>query len=228
MREGNRRAREGRRLVGAVPDRRPGAAAAAAAAAARDEALRWVCALPQKDGSPCNNPVPCGPVQGLAAADGAAAPTYVFPSLKAALDAAKTPLTFKFRYAVPARGPGEPLMSKWHEIDDLVPFCEVANATKSWDTIRSRHSWVFETATYHVMEAAACASSAIFADMRLTEIAPPHSVAHVFDPTKECKHDQTYTIWAGVDFEIMLPGGRVISKSEFLLQELEKYMAARV
>ena len=181
----------------------------------------------RKDGSPCNNPVPCGPVQGLAAADGAAAPTYVFPSLKAALDAAKTPLTFKFRYAVPARGPGEPLMSKWHEIDDLVPFCEVANATKSWDTIRSRHSWVFETATYHVMEAAACASSAIFADMRLTEIAPPHSVAHVFDPTKECKHDQTYTIWAGVDFEIMLPGGRVISKSEFLLQELEKYMAAR-
>ena len=166
-------------------------------------------------------------MQGLAAADGAAAPTYVFPSLKAALDAAKTPLTFKFRYAVPARGPGEPLMSKWHEIDDLVPFCEVANATKSWDTIRSRHSWVFETATYHVMEAAACASSAIFADMRLTEIAPPHSVAHVFDPTKECKHDQTYTIWAGVDFEIMLPGGTIISKSEFLLQELEKYMAAR-
>ena len=151
----------------------------------------------------------------------------MFPSLKAALDAAKTPLTFKFRYAVPARGPGEPLMSKWHEIDDLVPFCEVANATKSWDTIRSRHSWVFETATYHVMEAAACASSAIFADMRLTEIAPPHSVAHVFDPTKECKHDQTYTIWAGVDFEIMLPGGTIISKSEFLLQELEKYMAAR-
>ena len=63
--------------------------------------------------------------------------------------------------------------------------------------------------------------------MRLTEIAPPHSVAHVFDQTKECKHDQTYTIWEGVDFEIMLPDGTIISKSEFLLQELEKYMAAR-
>ena len=118
-------------------------------------------------------------------------------------------------------------MSKWHEIDDLVPFCEVANATKSWDTIRSRHSWVFETATYRVMEAAACASSAIFAGMRLTEIARPHSVAIVFDPTYQCNRDQTYTIWAGVDFDILLPDGTVISKSEFLLQALEKYMAAR-
>ena len=94
----------------------------------------------------------------LAAADGAAAPTF-----KAALDAAKTPLTFKFR-----RGSRQgPVMSKWHEIDDLVPFCEVANATKSWNTRALRD------ATYHVMEAAACASSAIFADMRLTEIATP-------------------------------------------------------
>ena len=77
------------------------------------------------------------------------------------------------------------------------------------------------------MEAAACASSAIFAGMRLTEIAPPVSVVAVFNPTNECKHDQTYTIWAGVDFDIMLPDGTVISKSEFLLQALEKYMAAR-
>ena len=77
------------------------------------------------------------------------------------------------------------------------------------------------------MEAAACASSAVFAGTRLTEIASPDSVVHVFDPTKECKHDQTYTIWAGVDFDIMLPDGTVISKSEFLLQALEKYMAAR-
>jgi hypothetical protein len=67
----------------------------------------------------------------------------------------------------------------------------------------------------------------VFAGMDLTEIAAPHSIVEVFDPTIKCKHDQTYTIWAGVDFEIMLPGGRVISKSEFLLQELEKYMAAR-
>ena len=85
-----------------------------------------------------------------------------------------------------------------------------------------------DSATYHVMEAAACASSAVFAGMRLTEIASPRSVLEVFDPTLKCKHDQTYTIWAGVDFEIMLPDGTIISKSEFLLQELEKYMAARV
>ena len=55
----------------------------------------------------------------------------------------------------------------------------------------------------------------------------PHSLFIVFDPSWECKRDQTYTIWAGVDFEIMLPGGTIISKSEFLLQALEKYMAAR-
>ena len=77
------------------------------------------------------------------------------------------------------------------------------------------------------MEAAACASSAVFAGMHLTELTEPKSVVQVFNPTYECRHDQTYTIWAGVDFEIMLPGGRIISKSEFLLQELEKYMAAR-
>ena len=64
--------------------------------------------------------------------------------------------------------------------------------------------------------------------MRLTELTKPNSIVHVFDPTQECNHDQTYTIWAGVDFEIMLPDNTIISKSEFLLQELEKYMAARV
>ncbi|CAH0377279.1 unnamed protein product [Pelagomonas calceolata] len=183
----------------------------------------------RKDGSPCNNPVPRGPVQGLAATDGAAAaaPFLKFPSLEAALDAAKTPLTFQIRFAVPATGPGEPPMTKWYSIGDFAPVMNVLSSYRNWDAVRSNHSWVLESETCRAMEAAACASSAIFAGMRITEIAPPHSVAHVFDPTKECKHDQTYTIWAGVDFEIMLPGGRVISKSEFLLQELEKYMAAR-
>ena len=137
------------------------------------------------------------------------------------------PFVCKLRFAKPAKGPGEPPMTEWFEIRDFVPVMRVLSGTKSWDVVRSHAPWVLESETCRAMEAAACASSAIFAGMRITEIAPPHSVAHVFDPTKECKHDQTYTIWAGVDFEIMLPGGRVISKSEFLLQELEKYMAAR-
>jgi len=157
----------------------------------------------------------------------APAPYVPFPSLRAALDAAKTPFKFKLRFAVPAKGRGAPLMGEWADVDDLVPVCAALASSRDWNGVRSNHSWVFGSATYRVMEAAACASSAVFAGMDLTEIAAPHSVLEVFDPTIKCKHDQTYTIWAGVDFEIMLPGGRVISKSEFLLQELEKYMAAR-
>ena len=151
-----------------------------------------------------------------------------FPSLKAACDAAVTPFEFQIRFAVPAKGPGEPSMTKWYSIGDFAPVMRVLSSYSNWESVRLHAPWVVESETCRAMEAAACASSAVFAGMHITEIAPPHSVAHVFDPTKECKHDQTYTIWAGVDFEIMLPGGTIISKSEFLLQELEKYMAARV
>ena len=164
---------------------------------------------------------------GLVVADGAAAPTaYVpFPSLEAALTAAVVQCEFEIRFAFPARKRGAPRMTQWYKVDDLVPVCAALSSSKDWNGIRSNHSWVFESKLYRAMEDAACASSAVFAGTRLTEIAGPSSLVIVFDPTKECKHDQTYTIWAGVDFEIMLPGGRVISKSEFLLQELEKYMA---
>ena len=158
----------------------------------------------------------------------APAPYVPFPSLEAARDAAVTPYEIEIRFAFPARKRGAPRMTQWYKVDDLVPVCAALRGRRAWNAVRSQAPWVFESKLYSAMEAGACASSAVFAGMRLTEIAPPDSVAHVFDPTKECNHDQTYTIWAGVDFEIMLPGGRVISKSEFLLQELEKYMAARV
>ena len=137
------------------------------------------------------------------------------------------PFVCKLRFAKPAKGPGEPWMSQWAEVDDLVPVLEALRHHRDWNAVESQAPWVFGSTTYRVMEAAACASSAVFAGTRLTEIAEPESVVKVFDPTYECRRDQTYTIWAGVDFEIKMPGGTIISKSEILLQELEKYMAAR-
>ena len=43
--------------------------------------------------------------------------------------------------------------------------------------------------------------------------------------TIECKHNYTYTIWAGVDFVILLPDGRVLDKRLFLLELLKAHAA---
>ena len=51
------------------------------------------------------------------------------------------------------------------------------------------------------------------------------SLLAVFDPTYQCKRNQTYTIWAGVDFVIVLPDGRVLDKRLFLLELLKAYAA---
>ena len=61
--------------------------------------------------------------------------------------------------------------------------------------------------------------------MDVRDIAPPCSLLEVFDPTIECKHNYTYTIWAGVDFVILLPDGRVLDKRLFLLELLKAYAA---
>ena len=57
----------------------------------------------------------------------------------------------------------------------------------------------------------------VFAGLDIEDIAPaPMSLIQVFDPKYQCKHNYTYTIWAGVDFNVRMPDGRVFSKSEFL------------
>ena len=57
------------------------------------------------------------------------------------------------------------------------------------------------------------------------DIAPPCSLLEVFDPSLHCKGNYTYTIWAGVDFVIVLPDGRVLDKRLFLLELLKAHAA---
>ena len=67
----------------------------------------------------------------------------------------------------------------------------------------------------------------VFAGLDIEDITPsPKSIVNVFDPTYECKKDMTYTIWAGVDFNVRMPDGRVFSKSEFLKETMKKHAAA--
>ena len=88
---------------------------------------------------------------------------------------------------------------------------------------RSQESWVRQSDTVRVLETAA---QLVFAGLDIEDIAPPHSLLHVFDPHYQCKRDQTYTIWAGVDFNVRMPDGRVFSKSEFLKEVMKKHAAA--
>ena len=66
----------------------------------------------------------------------------------------------------------------------------------------------------------------VFAGLDIEHIAPPPSIVSVFNPHSQCKRNHTYTIWAGVDFNVRMPDGRVFSKSEFLKEIMKKHAAA--
>ena len=84
-------------------------------------------------------------------------------------------------------------------------------------------AWVLSSKT---LRALAAGAALIFRGMDIREVAPgPKSLFIVFDPTGHCMGNQTYTIWAGVDFVILLPDGRVLDKRLFLLELLKAHAA---
>jgi len=140
----------------------------------------------------------------------------------AALTAAAAPFVFQLRFAKPATKSGAPRWTPFHEVRDLVPAVKALKRYNDWDALKRNDPWVRQSDTVRVLEIGA---QIVFAGLPIEFIAPPVSLAAVFDPTCECRKDLTYTIWAGVDFEVKMPDGRVFSKREFLKEVLKADMA---
>jgi hypothetical protein len=156
------------------------------------------------------------------AAPRAAVPLVRFSSRDAALTAAAAPFVFQLRFAKPATKSGAPRWTPFHEVRDLVPAVKALKRYNDWDALKRNDPWVRQSDTVRVLEIGA---QIVFAGLPIEFIAPPVSLAAVFDPTCECRKDLTYTIWAGVDFEVKMPDGRVFSKREFLKEVLKADMA---
>ncbi|CAH0373005.1 unnamed protein product [Pelagomonas calceolata] len=115
--------------------------------------------------------------------------------------------------------PNSSKLTDWFLVDDFATVMPELNR-KYWDPVPD---WVFESKT---LRALAAGAALIFRGMDIREVAPgPSSLLEVFDPTVECRHNHTYTIWAGVDFVILLPDGRVLDKRLFLLELLKAHAA---
>ena len=114
--------------------------------------------------------------------------------------------------------PNSSKLTEWFLVDDFARVCPQLNRN-DWDRVPA---WVFESKT---LRALAAGAALIFRGMNVRDVAPPCSLLHVFNPIPECQKNQTYTIWAGVDFVIVLPDGRVLDKRLFLLELLKAYAA---
>ncbi|CAH0366785.1 unnamed protein product [Pelagomonas calceolata] len=166
----------------------------------------------------------------LGGSDVLAAPTLatatpVFASRADALAAAAKPFEFEISFAKPAAPEGAPRWTEFHKIGDLIPaLAALSRHNSSWDQLASsEESWVRQSDTVRVMETAA---QLVFAGLDIEDIAEPISIVNVFNPHYQCQRNTTYTIWAGVDFEVKMPDGRILSKREFLKEVMKKHAAA--
>ena len=116
--------------------------------------------------------------------------------------------------------PNSSKLTEWFLVDDFATVMPALNRYRDWDTMPA---WVLTSKT---LRALAAGAALIFRGMDIREVATsPTSLLAVFDPTYHCKGNWTYTIWAGVDFVILLPDGRVLDKRLFLLELLKAYAA---
>ena len=115
--------------------------------------------------------------------------------------------------------PASSELTDWFLVDDFATVMPQLNRSR-WDAVPA---WVLTSKT---LRALAAGAALIFRGMDVRDVATsPSSLLRVFDPSCECKKDQTYTIWAGVDFVIVLPDGRVLDKRLFLLELLKAHAA---
>ena len=115
--------------------------------------------------------------------------------------------------------PNTSKLTDWFLIDDFAAVMPQLNRSR-WDAVPA---WVLSSKT---LRALAAGAALIFRGMDIRDVATsPYSLLQVFDPTIECRHNHTYTIWAGVDFVIVLPDGRVLDKRLFLLELLKAHAA---
>ena len=116
--------------------------------------------------------------------------------------------------------PNSSKLTEWFLVDDFATVMPALNRYRDWDTMPA---WVLTSKT---LRALAAGAALIFRGMDIREVATsPTSLLAVFDPTYHCKGNWTYTIWAGVDFVILLPDGRVLDKRLFLLELLKAHAA---
>ena len=116
--------------------------------------------------------------------------------------------------------PNSSKLTEWFLVDDFATVMPALNRHRDWDTMPA---WVLTSKT---LRALAAGAALIFRGMDVREVATnPVSLLAVFNPIPECKKNQTYTIWAGVDFVILLPDGRVLDKRLFLLELLKAHAA---
>ena len=115
--------------------------------------------------------------------------------------------------------PNSSKLTEWFLVDDFAAVMPELNRIY-WNQVPD---WVFE---FKTLRALAAGAALIFRGMDVRDVATsPVSLLAVFDPTYQCKGNQTYTIWAGVDFVILLPDGRVLDKRLFLLELLKAHAA---
>ena len=115
--------------------------------------------------------------------------------------------------------PNSSKLTEWFLVDDLGSVAPELNRS-GWDAMPA---WVLSSKT---LRALAAGAALIFRGMDVRDVATnPVSLLQVFDPTNHCKGNWTYTIWAGVDFVILLPDGRVLDKRLFLLELLKAHAA---
>ena len=154
-----------------------------------------------------------------------AAPAPVYSSRKDALAAATRPFKIEISFAKPATTDGTKRWTQFHQVDDFLPaLAALGRHNSSWDYVASSpEAWVRQSDLVRVTEIGA---QLVFAGLDIEDIAEPGSIVAVFDPHYQCKRNQTYTIWAGVDFQVKMPDGRIFSKRDFLKEVLKKHVAS--
>ena len=116
--------------------------------------------------------------------------------------------------------PNSSKLTDWFLVDDFATVMPELNRHRDWKTMPA---WVLTSKT---LRALAAGAALIFRGMDVRDVATsPYSLVNIFDPTVHCKGNWTYTIWAGVDFVILLPDGRVLDKRLFLLELLKAHAA---